>query len=162
MASLDEIRQVFFVECDEQLETLTDGLGEMHPDADPGEISETINAMFRAVHSIKGGAASFGLRPLTSFAHAFESVLDDLRLGKIEVTTELIREFYRASDHLADLVAGGGTGDQVNPDTLDQMISSILVLGEDKADELNQGEVTPEGFGFEPIALDFSGINVQE
>ncbi|SFG14353.1 two-component system, chemotaxis family, sensor kinase CheA [Palleronia marisminoris] len=162
MATLDEIRQVFFVECDEQLETLTDGLGELHPEADAGEVSETINAMFRAVHSIKGGAASFGLDALTSFAHAFESVLDDLRLGHISVSSELVREFYRASDHLADLVTGGGTGAETDEAILNQMISSILAMGIDKSNEPDSSEMSPESFGFQPIMLDFPGVEPSE
>lgn len=162
MATLDEIRQVFFVECDEQLETLTDGLGELHPEAESDELSETINAMFRAVHSIKGGAASFGLTALTSFAHAFESVLDDLRLGNIQVSSELVREFYRASDHLADLVAGGGTAAETDQADLDQMISSILAVGADKSDEPDLSDMTPESFGFQPVMLDFPGVELSE
>ena len=162
MATLDEIRQVFFVECDEQLETLTDGLGELRPETDADELSETINSMFRAVHSIKGGAASFGLDALTSFAHAFESVLDDLRLGHISVSNELVREFYRASDHLADLVAGGGTGAETDQRNLDQMISSILAMGTDKSNEPDQSEMTPESFGFQPIMLDLPDVEPSE
>lgn len=162
MATLDEIRQVFFVECDEQLETLTDGLGELCPEADADELSETVNAMFRAVHSIKGGAASFGLDALTSFAHAFESVLDDLRLGHISVSSELVREFYRASDHLADLVAGGGTGAETDEATLNQMISSILAMGIDKSNEPDSSDMSPESFGFQPIMLDFPGVEQSE
>ncbi|WP_245866963.1 Hpt domain-containing protein [Oceaniglobus roseus] len=56
MASLSEIRQLFFVECEEQLEQLTDGLNAIEalpPGADPD--AETVNQMFRAVHSMEGG-----------------------------------------------------------------------------------------------------------
>ena len=61
MTSLNEIRQLFFVECEEQLEQLTEGLNAVETAGTEGPIeSETINTMFRAVHSIKGGAGAFG------------------------------------------------------------------------------------------------------
>ena len=53
-----EIRASFFIECEELLESLQDGLETMAEDT--GDL-ETINVVFRAVHSIKGGAGAFGL-----------------------------------------------------------------------------------------------------
>ena len=52
-----EIRASFFIECEELLESLQDGLETMAEDT--GDL-ETINVVFRAVHSIKGGAGAFG------------------------------------------------------------------------------------------------------
>ena len=46
--------------------------------------SETVNAVFRAVHSIKGGAGAFGLDALVHFAHVFETTLDEMRAGRLE------------------------------------------------------------------------------
>ena len=66
-----EIRASFFIECEELLEALQDGLQEL---ADGSEDAETINVVFRAVHSIKGGAGAFGLEPLVRFAHRYETV----------------------------------------------------------------------------------------
>jgi two-component system chemotaxis sensor kinase CheA len=78
-----EIRASFFVECEELLESLQDALGEM----DEGQHdNETINVVFRAVHSIKGGAGAFGLDALVSFAHRYETVLDELRSGRLAIT----------------------------------------------------------------------------
>ena len=62
MASLIELRQVFCQECEEQLEDLTDGLTALEGSEDFSNLDpEIINRMFRAVHSVKGGAASFSL-----------------------------------------------------------------------------------------------------
>jgi two-component system, chemotaxis family, sensor kinase CheA len=73
------IKQTFFQECEEQLGELESGLLAIQDgDSDP----ETVNAVFRAVHSIKGGAGAFNLDDLVHFAHAFESVLDHLRAGR--------------------------------------------------------------------------------
>ena len=63
-----EIRASFFIECEELLEAMQDGLQEI----ESGESdAETINVVFRAVHSIKGGAGAFGLENLVRFAHRF-------------------------------------------------------------------------------------------
>ncbi|SDK77647.1 Hpt domain-containing protein [Aliiruegeria lutimaris] len=61
-----EIRASFFIECDELLEALQDGLTQIDEGAAD---DETVNVCFRAVHSIKGGAGAFGLDELVRFAH---------------------------------------------------------------------------------------------
>ncbi|MEL6126882.1 MAG: Hpt domain-containing protein, partial [Pseudomonadota bacterium] len=73
MEEEDDFKSLFFTECDElltdlreHLDTLADGAGD----------AETVNAAFRAVHSVKGGAAAFGFNDLIHFAHAFETVMD--------------------------------------------------------------------------------------
>jgi two-component system chemotaxis sensor kinase CheA len=96
-----EIRASFFVECEELLEALQDGLQQM----DEGSADhETIHVVFRAVHSIKGGAGAFGLETLVHFAHRYETTLDAVRSGSLAVAPDLIRLFFRATDHLSDLV----------------------------------------------------------
>ncbi|WP_299294385.1 chemotaxis protein CheA [uncultured Tateyamaria sp.] len=96
-----EIRASFFVECEELLEAMQDGLQLMDDGEDD---SETIHIVFRAVHSIKGGAGAFGLEALVRFAHKYETVLDGVRSGRLNVDSELLKLFFRASDHLSDLV----------------------------------------------------------
>ena len=98
---LQEIRASFFVECEELLEALQDGLGDLEGGGADGE---TIHVVFRAVHSIKGGAGAFGLSDLVGFAHAFETVLDEVRADRLEATADLIRLFFRCADMLSDLV----------------------------------------------------------
>ena len=101
MDSLAAIKVTFFQECDEQLAELETGLLAMEGgDRD----SETVNAVFRAVHSVKGGAGAFGLEPLVRFAHVFETTLDDMRSGKLAIETPVVRTMLRAADVLADHV----------------------------------------------------------
>ena len=116
------IRAGFFTECAERLEQLHDALSELEACAETGDPAapETVNTAFRAVHSIKGGAASFGLDPLVRFAHVFEAGLEPLRTGSIHPTADRLDLMRRAADHLADLVmacADGGdlprTGDDI-------------------------------------------------
>jgi two-component system chemotaxis sensor kinase CheA len=98
---MNELRDGFFEECVELLEVLDEGLSAFE---DGSSDSETINAMFRAVHSIKGGAGAFGLNDLVSFAHVFENVLDDIRGGKLAIDADLLACLFRSSDYLTDLV----------------------------------------------------------
>jgi two-component system chemotaxis sensor kinase CheA len=96
-----EIRASFFIECEELLEALQDGLQDIE---DGRQDDETINVVFRAVHSIKGGAGAFGLETLVRFAHRYETVLDVVRSGGLAVESDILKLFFRCTDHLADLV----------------------------------------------------------
>ena len=84
MSSTLDIRNTFFQECEELLESLDDGLTMLSSAAEDDEVDpEVVNGVFRAVHSIKGGAAAFGLDTLVRFAHQFETVLDEVRSGRL-------------------------------------------------------------------------------
>ncbi|PZF76564.1 chemotaxis protein CheA [Aestuariivirga litoralis] len=107
MDPMAEIRLTFFQECEEQLAALENGLLAMQE----GETdSETVNAVFRAVHSIKGGAGAFKLDALVSFAHVFETALDKVRSGSLAPDADAMKLFLRAADALADLVAASRDG----------------------------------------------------
>ena len=99
MDPLAAIRETFFQECEEQLAELESGLLAMEGgDQDP----ETINAVFRAVHSIKGGAGAFQLEALIRFAHVFETALDEMRSGRLAPTNDVLKSMLRAADVLAE------------------------------------------------------------
>jgi two-component system chemotaxis sensor kinase CheA len=107
MDPMAEIRLTFFQECEEQLTALENGLLAMQE----GESdSETVNAVFRAVHSIKGGAGAFKLNALVSFAHVFETALDKVRSGQLVPDADAMKLFLRAADALADLVSASRDG----------------------------------------------------
>ncbi len=109
MDELEAIKVTFFQECEELLADLEGGLLAMQEGV--GD-SETVNAVFRAVHSIKGGAGAFGLEPLVRFAHVFETLLDAVRSNEVPNTVDLAAVMLRASDVLADHVsAARGMGD---------------------------------------------------
>lgn len=95
------IRETFFQECEEQLAALEAGLLAMETgDTDP----ETVNAVFRAVHSVKGGAGAFGLDALVRFAHVFETTLDSVRAGRLAPNATLLKLMLRSADALSDLI----------------------------------------------------------
>ena len=110
MDPLAAIRDTFFQECEEQLAELESGLLAIEEgDRDP----ERINAVFRAVHSIKGGAGAFGLEALVRFAHVFETALDEMRSGGLEADDHVLKVMLRAADVLADHVAAARGGPEV-------------------------------------------------
>ena len=148
MDTMDEIRETFFLECEDLLQDLETGLTAIRDgDRDP----EKVNSVFRAVHSIKGGAGAFALNDLVRFAHKFETTLDEVRAGRLEPQTDLVALFLRAADFLADLVASAQSGDQVDGEQIDHLISEL----ESFIDSDNAAP-SAENFVFEPIALDFS------
>ncbi len=98
----DEIQQIFLLECDEGLDLAERALLACK---DGNEDAEAINSIFRAVHSIKGGAGAFGFTPLQSFTHKFETVLQQVRDGDKPLTPALLTTLIRAFDVLTDHVS---------------------------------------------------------
>lgn len=126
MDAMAEIRLTFFQECEEQLAALEKGLLSMQEgDTD----SETVNAVFRAVHSIKGGAGAFKLDALVSFAHVFETSLDRVRSGSLATDADVMKLFLRAADALSDLVAesrNGSLGDTAPYDAIEEEFNALM------------------------------------
>ena len=85
-----EIRATFFQECEEQLAALEAGLTDMQSGTAE---AETVNAVFRAVHSMKGGAGIFAIDALVRFAHVFETALDKVRSGELAATPPAVGLF---------------------------------------------------------------------
>ncbi len=69
-----------------------------------GADADTVNAMFRAAHTIKGSAGVFGLDPIVKFTHVMENVLDQLREEKITLTADLVNVLLACCDHLSALI----------------------------------------------------------
>jgi two-component system chemotaxis sensor kinase CheA len=105
---MDELLSVFSVEAREQLEAMEAGLMQLEQgDRDP----ETINAVFRAAHTIKGGAGVVEIHSVETFTHVLENVLDRLRNGEIEVSGDMISALLAGCDHiglLLGVVQAGG------------------------------------------------------
>jgi two-component system chemotaxis sensor kinase CheA len=101
MSSFEQLKQTFFDECSDLLQQLETCLTEIR---EGSNTDDTVNAVFRAVHSIKGGAGIFGFDTLVKFAHVFETVLDSIRSGVIAITPDNIDTLLAAGDVLADLV----------------------------------------------------------
>jgi two-component system chemotaxis sensor kinase CheA len=105
----EEIQAIFFVECEESLAAAESGLAACKAGT---QDTDTINAIFRAVHSIKGGAGAFGFGALQAFTHTFETLLSDVRENLVPLDLELIDVLLRALDVLSDHVtAARGEGE---------------------------------------------------
>jgi two-component system chemotaxis sensor kinase CheA len=148
--SLAAIKVTFFQECEEQLGELESGLLAMeNGDRDP----ETVNAVFRAVHSIKGGAGAFSLEPLVRFAHVFETTLDDVRAGRLMADSNVIKVMLRAADILADHVRAARDDTGIDEDRSALLASELAALG-GKTVAPPESEI--EGLDFKPIAFDMA------
>ncbi|HVI34568.1 chemotaxis protein CheA [Phenylobacterium sp.] len=150
MDPMAEIKATFFQECEEQLAELEAGLMAMDA-GDDG--SETVNAVFRAVHSVKGGAGAFGLDDLVRFAHVFETTLDQVRSEKLAPTPDLLKVMLRSADVLTDLVRAARDGDSVDEARCEELAAELRAFagGEDDASDPDD-----DGMGdldFQPLAV---------
>lgn len=110
---MNEIHGIFFEECAEGLEVMESGLLTLQP----GEAvdAEGINTIFRAAHSIKGGAGTFGFSAIASFTHGVETLLDQLRNGQRPVCEALVEVLLASVDRIrsmVDALQGGQDFDQ--------------------------------------------------
>jgi len=96
-----EIAKVFFQESREGLDVMESGLLTLGTTAD----AESINTIFRAAHSIKGGSATFGYAEVAGFTHGVETLLDEMRNGVRAVTAEAIQTLLQSCDCLRDMIA---------------------------------------------------------
>lgn len=150
-----EIRASFFLECEDLLEALQDGLSALDGgDEDP----EIINVCFRAVHSIKGGAGAFGLEDLVRFAHRYETVMDEVRSGRLTPDRDAMALFFRAADLLSDVVRASRDASPMDDAAIEDVLTSLetLVGGDVTAAAEEEEEVSD----FQPmtLSLDLPGV----
>lgn len=94
----------FIAEVGELLEEAGNLLVEIQDTYAAGVNPDTVNALFRAIHTIKGISGLFGFNDIADSSHAFESLLDSIRLGKIELSDEVIRLLFTAIDALKRVI----------------------------------------------------------
>lgn len=90
---------------------------------------ESLNAIFRAVHSVKGGAAAFGHRHLAEFTHDFESILDRVRKGKLALTKPMVNVFLKAGDAIGAHIDALSQERQPELETMTQLRHLLLHVG---------------------------------
>ncbi len=151
MSTRDQIRDTFFQECEDLLIGLQDGFSEMDQ---PRVDDETIHSVFRAVHSIKGGAGAFGFDALVTFAHQLENVLDVVRRGGLAVDADLMSVMWPASDMLSDHIEsarGIGEIDPVKSDALVTRLDGLIAAAPATA---GAGGESSETLNFEPVVFE--------
>lgn len=159
MSTMNSIRDTFFEECEDLLADLADGLSKMQAGtADP----ETVNAVFRAVHSVKGGAGAFQLAELVGFSHQFETVLDELRSERLKLTPELMFTLLRSADHLSVLIEAARDGTEVDASVTENSVSALKVwLGGSAQTPAPAASEPDSAFSFAPVTLDFATFDAE-
>lgn len=147
-----DLRAMFFDEAEELLQSLDETLRLLHG-GDHG--SERINAVFRAVHSIKGGAAAFQMHDLVAFSHSYESLLDDLRSGQRRPDATLTGLLVEAADHLRDLVLGERDGPPLEAALVEDALHRLKAISSGSPAQISV-EMT-----FEPIQLSFDPLPLE-
>jgi len=149
--AFEAIKATFFQECAELLADLEAKLLIL----ESGQTDlETINAVFRAVHSVKGGAGAFGLEALVRFAHVFETLMDELRAGRKECDDVTVRTLLRASDVLADHIAAAqGLIPDVDEARSAGLVAEMEVLTHGEASAPAAVEEEEDDFGFTPLTV---------
>ncbi len=109
-AGLAQFQQVFIEESLEGLDTMESSLLAL----DEGGDGELVHTIFRAAHSIKGGAATFGFPEMASFTHEAESLLDEVRGGKRAIDGTIIELLLRTVDCLRGMFARAQAGEPLN------------------------------------------------
>ncbi|GAA3540039.1 chemotaxis protein CheA [Zobellella aerophila] len=99
--NLDQVLQTFIAEARELLQEMEESL--LRLEQAPTD-ADTLDAIFRAAHTIKGSAGLFGLEPIIGFTHIVEDLLDRLRDGTLAISEELVALLLASGDHIAELV----------------------------------------------------------
>jgi two-component system chemotaxis sensor kinase CheA len=156
MAGLDQLKITFFDECDEAMQQIEAGLTDIRE----GQGSDdTINAVFRGVHSVKGGAGIFGFEGLVGFAHVFETVLDGLRRGSLNATPENIDVLLASSDVLSDLVSMSRSNQPIGADMGAECRAALEAIikqeggAAEAADDNTPAPAEFDGLDFKPVMI---------
>jgi two-component system chemotaxis sensor kinase CheA len=130
---LSQFYQVFFEETAEHLsnmERLLLGLDVADPSMDD------LNAIFRAAHSIKGGAGTFGFTDMIEVTHVLETLLDQLRKQERSLTNEMVNAFLEAGDAIAMQLAGHRDSTEVDQEVVKSARATL--------ERLSSTQVNPE------------------
>ena len=117
--------QTFFDEADELLADMEQHLLELDPQAPD---IEPLNAIFRAAHSIKGGAATFGFSVLQDTTHLLENLLDGARREEMRLSTEIINLFLETKDIMQEQLDAYKTSQQPDAESFDYICQALRQL----------------------------------
>ncbi|SFM30914.1 CheA signal transduction histidine kinase [Ectothiorhodospira mobilis] len=164
---MSQFYQVFFDETDEHLSEMESLLLEL--DVDRPDL-EKLNAIFRAAHSIKGGAGTFGFTDMARVTHVLETLLDRLRKQELKPAVEMVDAFLEAGDVLKAQLEAHREGGEYQDERIEQVCHHLeaLTAGEnppetdapagalDTDHPASSGEDAPAGTGwrihFDPVA----------
>lgn len=94
----------FIAEAEELVEEAGRLLVEIQGTYATGTNPDTINALFRALHTMKGISSLFGFKGISEYSHALESLLDEIRLGKLDITGDVVQFLFSNIDILKEVI----------------------------------------------------------
>ena len=138
---MDAILEQFLTEARDNLAYLDKHLEELK-DGD----TETINALFRAAHTLKGGAGLVGAVPVKELTHSAEDLLDAYRQGKIEFSEEMLENLYDAFDEVIEMIDAmeeiGGVEIEVDNERIEHLKKSVRGLIEHNPQNIEVSQTT--------------------
>lgn len=145
--------QTFFDEADELLADMEQHLLELDPLAPD---IEPLNAIFRAAHSIKGGAATFGFSVLQETTHLLENLLDGARRQEMSLSTEIINLFLETKDIMQEQLDAYKTSQQPDAESFEYICQALrqLALEAQQQDAPAAGVTSPVAHAAAPAAIE--------
>lgn len=137
----------FLAEAEEIIENLNLGLAAMAEQSESGEAEpDTVNAIFRDAHSLKGLSGMFGFTDISDLAHQMENVLDSLRLGKLVISEPLLDGLFKGVETLARLTSGKADDEHFTLDTSPTLAAfERLLMGDQAAEEDRLADLDLDG-----------------
>ncbi|MEZ2573929.1 chemotaxis protein CheA [Buttiauxella ferragutiae] len=122
---ISDFYQTFFDEADELLADMEQHLLNLVPEAPD---SEQLNAIFRAAHSIKGGAGTFGFSILQETTHLMENLLDEARRGEMQLNTDIINLFLETKDIMQEQLDAYKNSQEPDAESFDYICKALRQL----------------------------------
>ena len=114
--------EVYRQEADELLAEIEETVLEIEENP---EDRETVNRLFRAVHTIKGSGAMFGFDKVVNFTHSLETVLDRVRDGILPVTKDLIDLILKSKDHIKTILDCTSSEDEIDMEYENILVAAL-------------------------------------
>jgi len=142
MDMMETFRQTYLEESFEGLDVMETGLLELPPGTPD---NEKINEIFRAAHSIKGGSGTFGFSEIAGFTHVLETLLDEMRDNRRDVTQESIDAMLAAVDVLRDMLTKLQNHEPIDEERASE-VQGVLeaILGGEEASSETENIETPQ------------------
>ncbi|MCE9682820.1 chemotaxis protein CheA [Halomonas alkalisoli] len=145
---ITDFYDTFFEEAEELLADMERYLLEL--DVDEPD-TEELNAIFRAAHSIKGGAGTFGFDALQKTTHLFENLLDHTRKGELALRRDIVDIFLETKDMLSDQLDAYRNGDEPDQEAFERICQTLQQLALDEiGQDLGSGGSVQQAAKAEP------------
>ncbi|WP_307570632.1 chemotaxis protein CheA [Pantoea anthophila] len=155
---ISDFYQTFFDEADELLADMEQhllGLDPQEPD------SEQLNAIFRAAHSIKGGAGTFGFTVLQETTHILENILDGARRGEMQLSTDIINLFLETKDIMQEQLDAYKTAQEPNAESFKYICEALRQLALEAKGLPVELPASVVPVSEEPVSTSSNGLRVQ-